>query len=75
MPSVLQRRSLTQLIAFVERSDHDFGRVEGGRTTDGTSASLAAVFAASRVAVLLDDLHFLVVGADIDRRVRQVHQA
>ena len=75
VPSVLQRRSLTQLIAFVERSDHDFGRVEGGRTTDGTPASLAAVFAASRVAVLLDDLHFLVVGADIDRRVRQVHQA
>ena len=72
---MLQRRSLAQLIAFVEGSDHDFGGVEGGGASDGTSASVAAVFAACGVAVLLDDLHFLVVGPDINRRVRQVHEA
>lgn len=75
VPTVLQRRSLTQLVALVEYVDHDSGRVERGGATDCTPASIATVFATGRGAVLLDDLHFLVIGADINGRVRQVHKA
>lgn len=61
---------MSDLVALVEDVDHDLRGVERGRASDSTSASVAAVLAAGRVSTLLDDLYFLVVGAEVDRRVR-----
>lgn len=57
------------LIALVEHVDHDLGGVKRGRAPNCTSASVAALLAAGRVPALLDDLHFLVVRAEVDGRV------
>ena len=57
------------MITLIQRVNHDTSGVEGGRTTDSTPTSMAAVLAAGGVAIFFYDLNFLIIGPHINRSV------